>query len=158
MGAKAFQLGVASTMLVSAAFAGANDDFPPAMERAEEIREVNRCALEQLPAGAVPSRGTVRIEAEIVPTRAGQEVELRHWDVSPVTATTNRSSSPAASKSTLLANAPPPPASTAGAAALSNGALPTNSATARTDATMGSAIQDRIVNRPLPIGRDDEAP
>lgn len=158
MEAKRFQLGVASIMLASTAFVGANDDFPPAIERAEEIRQVNRCALEQLPAGVVPSRGTVRIEAEIVPTKAGQEVQLRHWEVSPVKASTNRSASPVASKVAPMISAPPLPASSSEVAATPNGALPTNSAMVRTDATLGASVQDRIVNRPLPIGRSEEAP
>lgn len=164
MGAKVFQHGLASTLLVSAVWAGVNDDFPPAIQRAEEIRQANRCALEQLPAEAVPSRGTVRIEAEVVPIKAGQEVQLRRWDASPGPATTNLLAAPALSapgtgmnKSNPSTSAPPP-ASLAGAAAFSNEVLPANSAGARAEATTGSSIHDRIVNRPLPIGRSDEAP
>jgi hypothetical protein len=50
-----------------------------AAQRADEILEVNRRALDQLPAGAVPANGTVWIEAEVVPTNKAREVQLVQW-------------------------------------------------------------------------------
>lgn len=81
MGEIALQRGVIMALLLSAGLAGAAEGFTPVSQRPDEIRQLNRRALEQLPAGAVPSNGMVCVEAEVVPTETAQDVKLRQWSV-----------------------------------------------------------------------------
>jgi len=128
MGESALQREVVVALLLSAGLAGAAEGFLPATERADDIRQLNRRALEQLPAGVVPSNGSVCVEAEVVPTKTAKDVQLRHWQVASPSCQTNAS-----------------------AVVATNTAVPVRAGEA-------TSIHDRIRNRRLPMDGNNEQP
>ncbi len=74
------QAAIGALLLIGGVLLARSDEVSrAAAQRADEILEVNRRALDQLPAGAVPANGTVWIEAEVVPTNKAREVQLLQW-------------------------------------------------------------------------------